>query len=281
MRLSNPAIRVRAGALGILAVLLANPLWAAAAPQAGAAGESAVWAPKQLRFVFMGFTTHYSCDGLADKMRQVLLQLGARSDLKVEPVPCSTPYGRPDPFPGVTVKMNVLEPTQDNGNSTGSAAIVPAHWKTVSIDLSRDPVWAAGQCELVEQIKDKVLPKFTTRNVHYTSNCIPHQLEVGGTTLRADVLVADNGGTATPGAPAPATTSAPGTTAPTAGGVYVYPRNGQSATQTQSDREECHRWAVSQSGYDPTRAAQQPSGNAADYRRAMIACLDARGYTAR
>jgi hypothetical protein len=80
---------------------------------------------------------------------------------------------------------------------------------------------------------------------------------------------------------------APGQSAPLAapmgggsGEVYLYPRNGQSDAQTQNDRYECHSWAVNQTGFDPTRSAGQ-SGNAADYRRAMIACLDARGYSAR
>jgi hypothetical protein len=61
--------------------------------------------------------------------------------------------------------------------------------------------------------------------------------------------------------------------------VYVYPRNGQTEAQTQNDRYECHSWAVSQSGFDPTR--QDTPGNPGDYKRAMVACLDARGYTAR
>jgi hypothetical protein len=64
-----------------------------------------------------------------------------------------------------------------------------------------------------------------------------------------------------------------------AGDVYVYPRNGQSEAQMQNDRYECHSWAVSQSGFDPTNPQQ--TGNSADYRRAMVACLDARGYSAR
>jgi hypothetical protein len=70
--------------------------------------------------------------------------------------------------------------------------------------------------------------------------------------------------------------------APSAGStdVYVYPRNGQNEQQTSNDRYECHSWAVNQTGFDPTRAAQQ-SGTVTDYQRAMIACLDARGYTAR
>lgn len=62
--------------------------------------------------------------------------------------------------------------------------------------------------------------------------------------------------------------------------VYLYPRNGQSDEQMANDRYECHSWAVGQTGFDPTRGGQQ-SGNRDDYRRAMISCLDARGYSAR
>jgi|HubBroStandDraft_6_1064221.scaffolds.fasta_scaffold706969_1 hypothetical protein len=63
--------------------------------------------------------------------------------------------------------------------------------------------------------------------------------------------------------------------------VFVYPRNGQSEQQASTDRYECHSWAVNQTGFDPTRSSQPGTGNAADYRRAMIACLDGRGYSAR
>jgi hypothetical protein len=61
--------------------------------------------------------------------------------------------------------------------------------------------------------------------------------------------------------------------------VYIYPRNGQSDEQTSTDRYECHKWAKAQTGFDPTQS--QSSGSAADYRRAMLACLDARGYSAK
>jgi hypothetical protein len=65
--------------------------------------------------------------------------------------------------------------------------------------------------------------------------------------------------------------------------VFIYPRKGQSEQQQAKDRYECHSWAVSQTGYDPT----QPAGGVpsvqkrADYQRAMSACLDARGYSAK
>jgi len=71
--------------------------------------------------------------------------------------------------------------------------------------------------------------------------------------------------------------------APSVGQLFIYPRNGQSEKQQADDRYQCHSWAVGQTGYDPTK----PPGGApsvqkyADYQRAMGACLDARGYTAR
>jgi hypothetical protein len=62
--------------------------------------------------------------------------------------------------------------------------------------------------------------------------------------------------------------------------IYAYPKSGQSDEQQATDRYECHKWAAAQSGFDPTRGSQ-PSGNVADYRRAMTACLDGRGYSAK
>ncbi len=38
--------------------------------------------------------------------------------------------------------------------------------------------------------------------------------------------------------------------------LFVYPSQGQSQEQQSRDRYECHIWAVQQTGFDPTRAAQ-------------------------
>lgn len=69
---------------------------------------------------------------------------------------------------------------------------------------------------------------------------------------------------------------------------YVYPSRGQSAEQQASDEYECHRWAVTQTGFDPTAAATGATTAStaapalrADYRRARTACLEGRGYTVR
>lgn len=65
---------------------------------------------------------------------------------------------------------------------------------------------------------------------------------------------------------------------------YVYPKKGQSADQQAKDRYECHRWAVDQTGFDPSQPVSnltdtQLTAKRADYRRAIEACLDARGYS--
>ena len=70
----------------------------------------------------------------------------------------------------------------------------------------------------------------------------------------------------------------------TAGQLFIYPRNGQNDQQQAKDRYECHSWAVSQIGYDPTQPTggvpeSQTNQKRADYQRAIGACLDARGYT--
>jgi outer membrane biosynthesis protein TonB len=167
------------------------------APSAG--GEppvAAVWTPKELRFTFMGFTAKYSCDGLQERIRGVLLKLGARPDLQVSQGPCAAPLGTPTIFPAVTIKMNVLQPASSVNPVNGGTPpqVVPAHWKRVDLTGGNDAVKEAGDCEVIEQIKQSILPQFTTRNVDYKSTCVPHQLTLGGTQLRADVLVADEPG---------------------------------------------------------------------------------------
>ena len=49
-----------------------------------------------------------------------------------------------------------------------------------------------------------------------------------------------------------------------------YPRNGQSAEATESDRRECNRWATTQRG---------AMADASIFQRATLACMEGRGYT--
>jgi hypothetical protein len=84
----------------------------------------------------------------------------------------------------------------------------------------------------------------------------------------------------------PSTNQPAGASAPAsqATDLFIYPKNGQSEEQQSKDRYECHSWATSQSGFDPTQplgGVDQPQASAkrADYQRAQTACLEARGYS--
>jgi Family of unknown function (DUF6515) len=68
--------------------------------------------------------------------------------------------------------------------------------------------------------------------------------------------------------------------------LFIYPQQGQSGEQQSQDQYECHKWSSSQTGFDPTQAGggvppDQAGARRADYQRAMIACLQGRGYSAR
>jgi hypothetical protein len=184
MRVSSSASAILRAGISVLAVwLVSAPVWADPAEEA----QAAVWTPKEVHFVYQGFTTRFSCDGLRDQVREVLLRLGARKDdLKVIQSGCVGRLGAPDPFPAVNIKMHVLTPA-----TPGQAEpVVAAHWKDVNVLMHLNALEAAGQCELYEQIKQRILPLFSVRNIDYASICVPHQLNPGQ-RFKAEVLVAD------------------------------------------------------------------------------------------
>ena len=75
--------------------------------------------------------------------------------------------------------------------------------------------------------------------------------------------------------PPPGAALPPGT-----GEVTITPKNGQTQQQQWNDRYACHDWAVTQSGFDPTRKdASADQTHRDDYRRALSACLEGRGYS--
>src|SRR5271165_5144877 len=66
--------------------------------------------------------------------------------------------------------------------------------------------------------------------------------------------------------------------------LFVYPKNGQTPEQQKKDRDECARWAVDQSGFNPAvpgapvtaaQAAQMRGG----YFLSQASCLEGRGYS--
>jgi hypothetical protein len=191
-KLGTPAF---VAAVAVVGAFLGVPGWASAVDEGAQAAppvdtELAVWTPKEVQFTYMGFTTHYTCDGLRDTIREMLLQLGARKDdLKVREQPCAGNPDRPNPFPGVKIQMSVLQPAP--ATLSADTPVVKAQWKAVKLPYRENGINAAGQCELLEQFNRTILPLFTTRNVDLRASCVPHQLDPLGTKLQAEVLITD------------------------------------------------------------------------------------------
>jgi hypothetical protein len=177
------------------ALLATRTAWAdapAAAPQ-----DPGVWQQHKYSFVFMGFTTTYSCDGLADKIKVLLIAAGARKDVKSQPGACASGFGRPDKFARAYLTFYTLSPAGADSPPDGKRAA--GTWRPVSFYARSPRELGIGDCELVEQFRSNVLPMFTTRNVVEATTCVPNQYSGSVINLQFESFAA-----APSAAPAPA-----------------------------------------------------------------------------
>jgi hypothetical protein len=159
--------------LALAPALLVPTLSFADAPPAATAPDRGIWQKHQYSFVFMGFTSTYSCDGLADKIKVLLTAAGARRDSKSRPGACASGFGRPDKFARADLTFYTLAPSADATSSDGKQ--VNGTWRSVSFSNRSPRELSTGDCELVEQFRSNVLPMFTTRNIADHTTCVPHQ----------------------------------------------------------------------------------------------------------
>lgn len=152
------------------------------APPMDTAHDTGVWQKHQYSFAFLGFTTTYSCDGLADKLKLLLIASGARADAKARSGACASGFGRPDKFARADLTFYTLAPagaatagTSAATDSVAAGAPVAAIWRPVALAARRPRELGTGDCELVEQFRSNVLPLFTTRNLENGTTCVPHQ----------------------------------------------------------------------------------------------------------
>jgi hypothetical protein len=158
----------------------------ARADDTAASGTPGTWQSHKYSFQFMGFTSTYSCDGLADKLRTLLLAAGARADVKSEPGACASGFGRPDKFARADLTFSTLAPAQ--GDAASDAKPVNGVWRPVAFTSHSPRSLRVGDCELVEQFRSQVLPMFTTRNIVSNTTCIPYQESGSTIDLRFEAL---------------------------------------------------------------------------------------------
>lgn len=165
---------------GLIAALAPIAHTAFADTAAAGSSEAGGWQPHKYTFNFMGFTTTYSCNGLEDKLKLLLRMSGASEDTKVV-APCSRGIGIPDKLASAYLTFSTLQPGIGPGATAGE-------WRHVALSPKRPFQFDYGDCELIEQFRDRVLPMFATRNLANNVTCIPHQDSGSNFNLSYDVF---------------------------------------------------------------------------------------------
>lgn len=171
---------------GGLALWLAAGVWTAA--QAADKPVQASWQSYEVDFPYMGFGAYYSCTGLEDRLEDYLRQLGAQKDVKVMAQGCA---GQ-DVSNSIWTHIRVSLPTPADANSADSKDKFPAVQKTVALKTQRYGESGSGNCELLEQVRDRLLPKLKLKAVQDDLHCVPKQPNVGVKTLQVAALVPED-----------------------------------------------------------------------------------------
>ncbi len=145
---------------------------------------SGEWQHRKLTFSYVGFTTAYTCDGLEDHVRQILLNIGARKDLKVTANGCPGPFNSPSHSAFVNVDFYALAPAVDASGSE----MVKAHWTPLELTPQRPNFMGGGDCELIQGMKDLITQNFTLRSVEYRTSCFPHEVTLNGFSVKGQAL---------------------------------------------------------------------------------------------
>jgi hypothetical protein len=198
------SIRARLTGFGALALLACSLLpgrivAAEAAAVAPADVLSSEWQHRQLSFDYSGITTLYTCDGLEDHVRQILLYLGARKDLKVRATGCPGPFNSPSRTAFVNVDFYALVPAAGGpapgtpaaggpAPGTPAAPILNGHWTPLELTPRRPNFMGDGDCELMQEMKDFITRNFTLRSVEYRTSCFPHEVTVDGFSVKGQAL---------------------------------------------------------------------------------------------
>jgi hypothetical protein len=189
-------------------------------PLASGAAENsapvqATWKTQEIRYSYVGFTTAYDCDAAEDRLKAILRALGAHEQTRVSAQGCT--FSRPSRNFFITITTATPVPLADAPKEAtptntsreellkrlGVAAdkldeTFPAEWKTVQLSRDRKLDLEPGDCELMQGLRDHVLPKLSVKIVSDSVQCIPRQVSIQTPELTVSALVP----MATPDAPA-------------------------------------------------------------------------------
>lgn len=170
---------------------------------------SAIWLEQDWYQTHTGFTTYYNCDGLRDKVKYLLRQLGVRDDLKVFSTGCTSDTGV-EQFPRLRIKVaSAVEATPERlaalearreqieliakvnekrPDFDEASLQFAARKRTVEFRDKRGTPVEVGDCEFMETFADEVVPRIGARIVERDIRCTPHQVAMNSILLVVEVL---------------------------------------------------------------------------------------------
>lgn len=196
--------RARLAGASILAAALLSPAAFAGSPDA-ASSIQAVWKPVEIKYSYVGFTTAYNCDSFEQKVRNILLRLGAPEQTRVQANGCID-VNRPSRNFFVTINSAAVIPASEAKEPPDKATRelserltgkkdplktepFPAQWKTVELARDRRLDLQPGDCELMEGLSKDVLPKLSIKIISDRVLCTPNNLSITTPALTVSALV--------------------------------------------------------------------------------------------
>ncbi|HEX3915003.1 MAG TPA: hypothetical protein VHW71_16000 [Steroidobacteraceae bacterium] len=176
--------------IAAVGLLFALPLQAA--DPAMGSPVRAVWREQRMDFSYMGRTARYSCQGLRDKMRSLLLDLGARRDLRVSLLGCNESAPLVRGYLGPRLSLDFFSPQLPDPSvkplSPGDLLPVDARYESFILTSDAFKNYGVGDCELIEEFARDILPRFGARNVKRDISCIPYQASGSRFFVRGEIL---------------------------------------------------------------------------------------------
>jgi hypothetical protein len=168
------------GSLACATLLLALAHGPARAAAAGPS-QSSIWRHHQVSTTYFGTTARYTCSGIEEAAKQLLLYFGARRDLRVT-ASC------PDPMqPVLTAVVHsdfyTLEPADSGATNT-----VAGQWQAIRLLPDTPRFVDRNNCELIDQFKDLLSKHFSLRDLQYRTTCTPHDSTMRDYDVSAQVL---------------------------------------------------------------------------------------------
>jgi hypothetical protein len=170
----------------ITAAVVGNLAGAETPPGSNAAVVAGSWQHHTVKVSYYGITSLYTCSGLEDHVKDILVHFGARKDAKVRASGCARGPDAPSHNAWIDADFYTLTPATD----ATAPDTVQAYWASREIGPRRPYFMDDGDCELVDQMKDTISKSFALKDLKYETDCVPHQIMINGYHVKADALIA-------------------------------------------------------------------------------------------